>query len=76
MWIGGSKFYFLFLKKFKGIKIMLYFRYVDTHPAWGKRLEADLTVGVTVVTFRARSHNSNLNEICRVVITVKGMLIK
>lgn len=34
-------------------------------------MEAHLAVGVHVLTFRARSPNSNLNDICRTVITVK-----
>jgi HYR domain/Sushi repeat (SCR repeat) len=47
-------------------------KYVDTNPAWGKNLEAQLPVGITTVTFRARGPQTNLNDICRVVITVKG----
>jgi hypothetical protein len=47
-------------------------KYVDSSPAWGKNLEAQIPAGVTTVTFRARSPTSNLNDICRVVITVKG----
>lgn len=46
-------------------------RFVDTYPEWGKKLEGKVSHGVTVVTFRARSPNSNLNEICRLTITVK-----
>lgn len=47
-------------------------KYVDTYPAWGKSLEAQLPVGVHVITFRARSPNSHLNDICRTIITVKS----
>lgn len=45
---------------------------VDSHPAWGKQLQAELPIGETVVTFRARSPKGNLNDLCRVLITVKG----
>ncbi|XP_055612398.1 fibrillin-1 [Uranotaenia lowii] len=44
---------------------------VDAHPAWGKQLEAELPAGETTVTFRARSPNSNMNDVCRVLIRIK-----
>lgn len=47
-------------------------RYIDSHPAWGKHLEARLAPGEHVITFRARSPNSNVNVVCRTIITVKG----
>lgn len=47
--------------------------YVDSHPAWAKNLEAHLPIGIHTITFRARSPNSQLNDICRTVITVKSM---
>jgi fibulin 1/2 len=49
-----------------------WWKYVDSHPAWGKTLEAKLPFGTHVITFRARSPNSNLNDVCRTIITVKN----
>ncbi|XP_055629527.1 fibrillin-2-like isoform X2 [Toxorhynchites rutilus septentrionalis] len=48
-----------------------WYKYVDAHPAWGKQLEAELPAGETSVTFRARSPNSNMNDICRVLIRIR-----
>lgn len=48
-------------------------KYVDSHPAWGKKLETSLTAGVHTVTFRARSATSSAVDVCRTVITVKGV---
>lgn len=54
---------------------MIYYSNVDAHPSWAKRLEAHLTAGAHVVTFRARSpHNDNV-DVCRAVFTVKGTVI-
>lgn len=47
-------------------------RFVDSHPPWGKKLEAHLVPGIHTVMFKARSPNSNLNDVCRTIITVKG----
>ncbi|ETN59950.1 hypothetical protein AND_008443 [Anopheles darlingi] len=44
---------------------------VDAHPAWGKQLQAELKAGETIVTFRARSPTSNVNDVCRVVIRIR-----
>lgn len=49
-----------------------WWKFVDAHPSWGKRLEANLAIGVTEVTFRARSPSTNVVDICRIVITVIG----
>lgn len=46
---------------------------VDSQPAWGKKLEAHLTPGVHTVTFRARSLGTNVVDICRTEITIKGI---
>lgn len=46
--------------------------FVDSHPAWGKKLETYLEPGVHTITFRARSPTSNAVDVCRTVITVKG----
>uniref|UniRef100_A0A182JP89 Uncharacterized protein n=1 Tax=Anopheles christyi TaxID=43041 RepID=A0A182JP89_9DIPT len=46
-------------------------KYVDSHPPWGKQLEVELPAGETVVTFRARSPTSNVNDVCRVVIKIR-----
>ncbi|EAT42496.1 AAEL005982-PA [Aedes aegypti] len=46
-------------------------QFVDAHPAWGKHLEAELPAGETGVTFRARSPNSPMNDVCRVLITIR-----
>lgn len=51
----------------------LFERYVDSHPEWGKNLEAHLSAGVHVISFRARSPTSSLEDICRTHITVKSM---
>ncbi|XP_055688517.1 fibrillin-1 isoform X2 [Lutzomyia longipalpis] len=48
-----------------------WWKYVDTHPEWAKHLEGTVPLGVTEITFRARSPNANLNEICRMKVTVK-----
>jgi fibulin 1/2 len=47
-----------------------WYNYVDSNPSWGKRLEANLPLGITEVTFRARSPHTNHVDICRVVIRV------
>ncbi|XP_055538598.1 fibrillin-1 isoform X2 [Wyeomyia smithii] len=46
-------------------------KYIDSHPAWGKQLETELPAGETSMTFRARSPNSNMNDICRVLIRIR-----
>ncbi|XP_058835886.1 fibrillin-1-like isoform X2 [Topomyia yanbarensis] len=48
-----------------------WYKYVDAHPAWGKQLETELPVGETAVMFRARSPNSNMNDVCRVLIRIR-----
>ncbi|GAB0100997.1 latent-transforming growth factor beta-binding protein 4 [Sergentomyia squamirostris] len=48
-----------------------WWKYVDTHPEWAKHLEGTVPLGTTDITFRARSPNANLNEICRMKVTVK-----
>ncbi|XP_037034819.1 fibrillin-1 isoform X2 [Bradysia coprophila] len=48
-----------------------WWKYVDSHPPWGKKLEAHLTPGIHTILFKARSPNSNLNDVCRTIITVK-----
>ncbi|XP_062552414.1 fibrillin-1-like isoform X2 [Armigeres subalbatus] len=48
-----------------------WYQFVDAHPAWGKQLEAELPAGETEVTFRARSPNSPMNDVCRVVIKIR-----
>lgn len=47
-------------------------KYVDSHPSWGKHLEATLSLGTTEITYRARSIHSNTVDICRVLIHVIG----
>lgn len=47
-----------------------WYKYVDSQPMWGKRLETTLSVGATEVTFRARSPSTNQFDICRVIINV------
>ncbi|XP_050093907.1 fibrillin-1-like [Anopheles aquasalis] len=44
---------------------------VDAHPAWGKQLQAELKAGETIVTYRARSPTTNVNDVCRVVIRIR-----
>lgn len=44
-------------------------RYVDAYPEAFKRLEGTVQLGTNTITFRARSPNSNLNEICRMTVT-------
>lgn len=51
----------------------IFYRMVDSHPSWGKKLEVNLAPGVHTVTFRARSPNTKAVDICRTVITVKGV---
>lgn len=51
-----------------------WYKYVDAHPSWGKRLEANLPVGSTEVVFRARSPSSSVADMCRVNIKVLGEL--
>uniref|UniRef100_A0A182LZB6 Uncharacterized protein n=1 Tax=Anopheles culicifacies TaxID=139723 RepID=A0A182LZB6_9DIPT len=46
-------------------------KYVDSHPPWGKQLEVELPAGETIVTFRARSPTSSVNDVCRVVIKIR-----
>lgn len=46
---------------------------VDVHPQWAKRLEAHLTAGVHIVSFKARSPTSDASDACRTTLTVKGM---
>lgn len=46
--------------------------FVDAHPSWAKHLEAHLTAGIHLITFRARSPTSDANDVCRAAITVKG----
>ncbi|XP_062710515.1 uncharacterized protein LOC109404745 isoform X2 [Aedes albopictus] len=46
-------------------------QFVDAHPAWGKHLEAELPAGEVAVTFRARSPNSPMNDVCRVLIKIR-----
>lgn len=55
------------------MKCIIY-RMVDSYPAWGKKLEAQLPPGVHTVTFRARSPSTNVVDICRTVITIKGKI--
>lgn len=47
-------------------------RYVDSIPAWGKQLEADLHVGKTEVTFWAHSPIGNSSASCSVIVYVQG----
>lgn len=51
-----------------------WYKYVDSHPSWAKRLEANLPAGSIDVVFRARSPNSNVADICRINIKVLGEL--
>lgn len=53
-------------------KIRIFCRYVDAHPPWAKKLEAHLAPGIHTILFKARSPNSNLNDVCRTILTVKG----
>lgn len=71
MWIGGSKFENAFCLVVR--EIMIFFRYVDSHPPWAKKLEAHLAPGIHTILFKARSPNSNLNDVCRTILTVKGL---
>ncbi|XP_053687239.1 uncharacterized protein LOC128736776 [Sabethes cyaneus] len=48
-----------------------WYQFIDSHPAWGKQLETELPAGETAVTFRARSPNSNMNDVCRVLIRIR-----
>lgn len=41
---------------------------MDAYPEAFKRLEGPIQLGTTTITFRARSPNSNLNEICRTTV--------
>lgn len=50
-------------------------KYVDSHPSWGKHLEATLSLGTTEITYRARSIHSNTVDICRVLIHVIGKIV-
>jgi hypothetical protein len=47
---------------------------VDSIPAWGKQLEADLHVGRTEVTFWAHSPIGNSSASCSVIVYVRGKL--
>lgn len=47
--------------------------YVDSQPPWGKTLESMLPAGATEVTFRARSPQNAIFDMCRVIINVIGM---
>lgn len=49
--------------------------YVDSQPVWGKKLEATLSTGATEVTFRARSPQNNMFDMCRVIVNVIGMFL-
>lgn len=49
-----------------------WYQFVDAHPAWGKQLEAELPAGETSMTFRARSPNSPMSDVCQVMIKIKG----
>lgn len=42
---------------------------MDAYPDAFKHLEGPVQLGTTIITFRARSPNSKLNEICRMTIT-------
>ncbi|KAK6627094.1 hypothetical protein RUM44_009571 [Polyplax serrata] len=42
-----------------------WWRYVESHPPWAKRLEGDFPIGVTSIMFHARSPISNLTAACR-----------
>lgn len=72
---GNSQFVFL-VQKHPPDMLFLYFlfflRYVDSAPAWGKQLQADLPSGTSIVTFTARSPISNHTSSCRIVIRVRG----
>lgn len=47
-------------------------RYVDSNPVLAKNLRLRLTLGVHTLIFRARSPTaSNVNDVCKTVITVK-----
>lgn len=51
------------------------FRQVEAHPAWAKDLQAFLTAGTHVVTFKARSpYSPQLHSVCRTVISVKSTI--
>lgn len=47
-------------------------RQVTSFPSWGKQLHSVLTVGVTAVTFKARSSLSDYVASCRILVTVIG----
>ncbi|XP_058456120.1 fibrillin-2-like [Malaya genurostris] len=48
-----------------------WYKYVDAHPAWGKQLETELPAGEVAVVFRARSPNSHMDDVCRVLIRIR-----
>ena len=46
--------------------------YVDSQPAWGKKLEGMLPLGSSKIVFRARSPHSNMFDMCRMIVNVIG----
>jgi hypothetical protein len=66
----------VFVKLDRPITNVDWFKNVDTSPAWGKQLEANLPLGTIEITFRARSSNSHQTDTCRVIVRVIGKFLK
>ncbi|KAL0280085.1 UNVERIFIED_CONTAM: hypothetical protein PYX00_001479 [Menopon gallinae] len=47
-----------------------WWRYVEAHPPWAKKLEGEFQLGTTTIMFQARNPTSNLTAACRMQIHV------